>query len=69
MNTTEAQAATIEALLLSRGYTISAAARAIRRSKSQVYYVVKGVRQSAIILKKLRALPKRRLTLRERIAH
>lgn len=51
--------------LLARGYTIAAAARAVRRSRQHVTEVVAGKRQSSTLIAKLRKLPKRQLKLRE----
>lgn len=53
--------------LYHRGWTLSAAARKINRSKTHVYFVLKGERQSPQLLSKLRALAPRRLVLRERV--
>lgn len=55
--------------LFNKGYTISAAARAIRRSKTHVYYVVTGKRISASVLDELKRLPIRPLRLREKLTH
>lgn len=55
--------------LFNKGYTYSAAARKCGCSIVHVYLVVNGKRQSAVLLAKLRALPKRNICLRERIAH
>ena len=53
--------------LYALGYTLSAAARKVKRSKTHVYFVLKGERQSPQLLRKLRALAPRPLILRERV--
>lgn len=69
MNTNELQAKTLADLLSDRNYTIRQAARAIHKSPTQVYYVVRGQRTSRVIISRLHALPKRpRFAPRERIA-
>ncbi len=55
--------------LIGKGYTISAAARAIRRSKTHVYSVVTGQRISKSVIDELKRLPRRPLQLRERVTH
>lgn len=55
--------------LISKGYTISAAARAIHRSKTHVYSVVTGQRISKSVTDELNRLPRRPLQLRERVTH
>lgn len=55
--------------LMAKGYTVGAAARAIRRSKTHVYYVVTGQRISISVLNELKRLPNRPLQLREKISH
>ena len=53
--------------LVNKGYTVGAAARAIRRSKTHVYYVITGKRISISVIEALKKLPARPLQLRERI--
>ena len=53
--------------LIDKGYTVGAAARAIRRSKTHVYYVVTGKRISISVLEALKKLPVRPLQLREKL--
>lgn len=53
--------------LTSKGYTIAAAARRIKRSHNHVSQVLHGKRQSAKVEAALRALPWRDWTPRERI--
>ncbi len=55
--------------LIDKGYTVGAAARAIRRSKTHVYYVVTGKRISISVLEALKKLPARPMQFRERITH
>lgn len=55
--------------LINKGYTVGAAARAIRRSKTHVYYVITGKRISISVIEALKKLPTRPLQLRERITH
>lgn len=55
------------AWLIARGYTISAAARAIGRSHQHVSQVLKGKRYSKTVCAALRLLPARPLVLRERL--
>ncbi len=55
--------------LINKGYTVGAAARAIRRSKTHVYYVITGKRISISVIEALKKLPARPLQLRERITH
>ena len=54
--------------LINKGYTISAA-KAIRRSKTHVYYVVTGKRISASVLDELKRLPIRPIRWREKLTH
>ena len=54
-------------ILLSKGYTMRAAAKAIKRSAPHVYYVLTGKRISPPTLDALKALPPRTLTLRRQI--
>lgn len=53
--------------LRARGYTVAAAARAVRRSRQHVNEVLTGKRQSPPLVAKLSALPKRVFVMRERI--
>lgn len=55
------------AWLIARGYTISAAARAIGRSHQHVSQVLHGKRYSKAVCAALRHLPTRPLVLRERL--
>ena len=64
----QAQTMTVKELK-AKGYTVGAAARAIRRSKTHVYYVVTGQRVSISVLDELNRLPNRPLQLRERVTH
>lgn len=57
----------IEKDLLNKGYTISAAARAIGKSKTHVFYVVREKRTSHKTLKELQSLPVRPFRFREKI--
>lgn len=66
-NTMQAESVSVE-WLYSKGYTISAAARRVHRSANHVSLVLRGRRQSRSIVAALRALPVRRITLRERVA-
>lgn len=67
MNTNVKQAETLGNLLEEKNYNIRQAARAINKSSTQVYYVVRGKRSSSVIVAALLKLPKRTLNLRERI--
>lgn len=53
--------------LIDKGYTVGAAARAIRRSKTHVYYVVTGKRISISVLEALKKLPARPMQFREKL--
>lgn len=53
--------------LYSKGYTISAAARAIKCSTNNVWAVLHNQRVSAPVVDALLALPHRSLELRERV--
>lgn len=56
--------------LYERGYTISGAARKIKRSHGHVSMVLSGERESGEVIRLLKALPVRKdLILRERISH
>ncbi len=57
----------IEKDLLEKGYTISAAARAIGKSKTHVFYVVRGKRVSCKTLNELQSLTVRPFRSREKI--
>lgn len=69
MNRKETQDKTLADLLEERNYTIRQAARAIHKSSTHVYCVVRGTRTSRVIAAKLRELPKRPFLMRrERVA-
>lgn len=53
--------------LYGKGYTVSAAARKIRRSQVHVSLVLAGKRESQEVIRLLIALPERPLTLREKV--
>lgn len=55
--------------LYAKGWTIRQAARKLNVSYSHLAYVLRGERVSVSLIKKLRALPKRKLVLRERVTH
>lgn len=54
--------------LRAKGYTYSAAARALKCSITHVYLVVNQKRESAKLLARLRELPQRPFRMRERAA-
>lgn len=55
--------------LYAKGYTVSAAARKIKRSTGHVNQVLHGKRESRAVLAALAALPQRPLRMRERLSH
>lgn len=54
--------------LRAKGYTYSAAARALKCSVTHVYLVVNKQRSSARLVERLRKLPQRAFRMRERAA-
>ena len=54
--------------LVALGYTYSSAARALKCSTTHLYLVATGARSSRKLAAKLRELPKRSLSLRERVS-
>lgn len=56
----------LRTILIERGYTISAAARACGVSANHLSLVARGQRTSKVLLEKIAKLPKKPLVLREK---